>query len=302
MINTQRLLKNSRLCKAVTGSSPEELEALLPAFTKSIIRYRYQIRPKQERMRRLGGGRKGDLPTALDKLVFILIYLKVYPTFDVMAFLTDRQRSKCQRSVMQFLPTLEMALGRKLALPRRKISSPEEFFRAFPEAREVFLDGTERRVQKPKNLKRRAKLYSGKKKATTRKNIVMSDEKKRILVLTPTKSGRRHDKRIADKFQIIQNIPDQIPIWTDTGFMGIQHVHPNTVMPAKATKKRPLTLEQKENNRIISGIRVLSEHAIGGMKRFKAASDVYRNRLPNLDDTFNLLAAGLWNFHLQQTA
>ena len=177
MINTQRLLKNTRLCKAVTGSSPEELERLLPAFTKSLIRRQYQIKPKEQRKRKIGGGRRGDLPTQLHKLVFILIYLKVYPTFDVMAFLTNRQRSKCHRSVMQFLPVLEMALGRHLALPKRKITSVEEFLQAFPEAREVFLDGTERRVEKPKNLKRRAKLYSGKKKVTTRKNIVVSNEK-----------------------------------------------------------------------------------------------------------------------------
>ena len=131
---------------------------------------------------------------------------------------------------------------------------------------------------------------------------MVSNEKKRILILTPTKSGRRHDKRIADKFQIIQHIPEDVAIWTDTGFQGIQHRHPNAVMPAKATKKNPLTTDQKQNNRVIAGIRVLSEHAIGGMKRLKAASDIYRNRLPNLDDTFNLLAAGLWNFHLQQTA
>jgi hypothetical protein len=299
MINTKRLLTNTRLCKAVTGSSPEELERLLPAFSQSIIRYQYQIKPKQERKRKLGGGRRGDLPNALDKLVFILIYLKVYPTFDVMAFLTDRQRSKCQRSVMQFLPILEMTLGKHMSLPKRKIKSVEEFFQCFPEAKEVFLDGTERRVQKPRNLKKRAKLYSGKKKATTRKTIVMSDEKRRILLVTPTKSGRRHDKRIADKFQIVQNIPQDVTLWTDTGFQGIQHGHPNTVMPVKATKKKPLTAEQKENNRTIAGIRVLSEHAIGGMKRLKAASDIYRNKLPNLDDTFNFLAAGLWNFHLQ---
>ena len=301
MINTQRLLKNTRLCKAVIGSSPEELERLLPAFAKSLTQYRYQVKPKQERKRKIGGGRKGDLPTTLDKLVFILIYLKVYPTFDVMGFLTDRQRSKCQRSVMQFLPVLETALGRHLSLPTRKINSVEEFFQRFPEAKEVFLDGTERRVQKPKNLRKRAKLYSGKKKATTRKTIVVSNEQRRILVLTPAKSGRRHDKRIADKFQIIQNIPPNVTIWTDTGFQGIQHRHPNTVMPAKSTKKNPLTPDQKQNNRTIAGIRVLSEHAIGGMKRLKAASDVYRNKLPNLDDTFNFLAAGLWNFHLQQT-
>ena len=302
MINTHRLLKNPRLCKAVTGSSPEELKRLLPTFDQCLIQYHYQVKPKEERKRKIGGGRRGDHPLTLHKLVFILIYLKVYPTFDVMAFLTDRQRSKCQRSVMQFLPVLEMALGRHLVLPKRKINSIEEFFQRFPEAKEVFLDGTERRVQKPKNIKKRAKLYSGKKKATTRKTIVVSNEQRRILVLTPTKSGRRHDKRIADKFQIIQNIPSEVAIWTDTGFQGIQHMHPNTVMPTKATKKKPFTFDQKQNNRTIAGIRVLSEHAIGGMKRLKAAFDVYRNKLPNLDDTFNFLAAGLWNFHLQQTA
>ena len=235
----------------------------------------------------------------MDKLVFILMYLKTYPTFDVMGFLTGRQRSKCQYSVANLLPVLEMALGKHLVLPKRKISSPEEFFKLFPEIKEVFLDGTERRTQKPKNLKRRNKLYSGKKKATTRKTLVVSDEKRRILLLSPTKSGRRHDKRVADKFGIVSSIPQEVAVWTDTGFQGIQHLHQNTVMPKKAARGKPLTVAEKGNNKVIAGIRIVSEHAIGGMKRLKVAADVYRNRLPNLDDTFNLLAAGIWNFHLQ---
>lgn len=298
-MNTNRIFTNPRLTKALTGMSQAEFEHLLPAFEHAWHRIHRDI---PNRKRAVGGGKKGKLPTAADKLAFILLYLKCYPTYDLLGFLTGRERTRCCRSVQSLLPVLEMALGKKLALPKRRISSVDEFFRVFPEAKEIFLDGTERRVQKPKNLKKRAKLYSGKKKTTTRKNIIVSNERKRILVLTPTKSGRRHDKRIADKFQIVQNIPEDVVVWTDTGFQGIKHMHPNTVMPAKATKKKPLTQEQKENNRIISGIRVLSEHAIGGMKRMKAASDVYRNRLPNLDDTFNLLAAGLWNFHLAQTA
>ena len=299
-MKTNHIFTSERQGKALTGLGKEAFEALLPTFTKCLARYRYEIKPNRKRA--VGGGQKGALPTDADKLAFILMYLKIYPTYDVLAFLTDRQRSKCCESVQLLLPVLRMTLGRKLALPKRKITSVDEFFRLFPEAKEVFLDGTERRVQKPKNLKKRAKLYSGKKKATTRKTIVVSNEKKRILVLTPTKSGRRHDKRIADKFQIVQNIPEEVVIWTDTGFQGIQHRHPNTVMPTKATKNKPLTYDQKQNNRTIAGIRVLSEHAIGGMKRLKAASDVYRNKLPNLDDTFNLLAAGLWNFHLEQAA
>lgn len=301
-MNTKQLLGNKRLCLAITGLQPQELATLLPTFEACLTQYRYQERPGEQRLRALGGGRKGALPTTLDKLVFILLYLKVYPTFDVLSFLTGRVRSKCHRSVHQFLPVLELALGRQLVLPKRKITSVEEFYRLFPDAKDLFIDGTERRVEKPRTLKRRKKLYSGKKKATTRKTNVVSDERRRILILTPTKSGRRHDKRLLDKTGLVAHIPPEITLWTDTGFQGLQHQHPNLVIPKKATKKSPLTEEERLNNQLISGLRVISEHAIGGMKRLKAASDVYRNKTANFDDRLTFLAAGLWNFHLQQTA
>lgn len=298
-MQTHKIFTNDRRCKALTGLSVAEFNALLPVFGQALTAYRCQLRP--DRQRAVGGGRKGDLPTDADKLAFVLMYLKIYPTYDVMGLLTDRQRTRCCDSIKLLLPVLEMALGRKLALPKRKITSVEEFLVRFPEVKDVFLDGTERKVQKPRNLKRRKRLYSGKQKTTTRKSLVLSDEKRRVLVLTPAKSGRRHDRRIADKYQLPERIPDSVALWTDTGFQGVQRQHPNTVMPAKATKLRPLTDDQKRGNALISGIRIISEHAIGGIKRFNAATAVYRNRLPNLDDAFMLLSAGLWNFHLQQT-
>lgn len=298
-MNTTGIFTNPRLTKALTGLSRGEFEALLPAFG---VAWYVAHKTKPKRQRRVGGGKKGKLPTSADKLAFILLYMKCYPTFDLMGFLTGRERTRCCRSVQDLLPVLETAMGRHLVLPKRKISSPEEFFRLFPETKDVFIDGTERRVQKPKSLKKRNRLYSGKKKTTTRKTVIVSNDKKQILLMTQAKSGRRHDKRIADKAGVIQAIPQDISIWTDTGFQGIARQHQDTVMPAKATKNHPLTFDQKQNNRAISSIRVISEHAIGGYKRFKAAADIYRNRLPNLDDTFSFLAAGLWNFHLAQAA
>ncbi len=38
---------------------------------------------------------------------------------------------------------------------------------------------------------------------------------------------------------------------------------------------------------------MVSEHAIAGYKRFKATSDTYRNKLPNMDDTMNGVCAAL---------
>lgn len=285
---------------AVLGVTRDEFFQLLPVFSKCLQEYRIELRPN--RLRKVGGGRKGDLPTDEDKLIYILMYMKLYPTYDALAVLANHYRSKCGDSVKLLLPVLEKTLGRHLVLPKRHGHSLEEIFQQHPEIKDIFIDGSERPVQKPKNIKKRNKLYSGKKKATTRKVIIVSDERRRIHYMSKTKSGRRHDKRIADKEGIFSGIPPDIVVWTDSGFQGAQHQHAHTIMPAKARKNNPLTAQQKEENRIISAIRVVSEHAIGGFKRFKAASDIHRNKLPNFDDLLTEVSIGLWNFHLAQRA
>ena len=300
MINTKQIFSQSRVTQATLGVSLDEFQKLLPVFSKCLVDYRIQITP--HRKRAVGGGKKGDLPTAEDKLLYILLYLKLYPTYDALSVLVDHCRSKCGDSVKFFLPVLEMTLGRKLALPKRHGHSLEEIFRQHPEIKDIFMDGTERQVQKPKNLKKRNKLYSGKKKATTRKTVILSDERKYIHYMSKTKSGRRHDKRLADKEELITGLPPDVALWVDTGFQGAKKQHDKTVMPEKATKNNPLTKRQKENNRLISSFRVVSEHAIGGFKRFKATADIYRNKLPNLDDLMTEVSIGLWNFHLKQAA
>jgi hypothetical protein len=299
LLPTKFTVRGDRMCKALTGSSIAEFKELVILFEPCLIAYRHIRKPT--RMRKLGGGIKGALPTTADKLFFILMYLKCYPTFDVMSFLCHLDRGKCCKWVKFLLPVLEMTLKRSLDLPKRKIRSVEEFMEAFPEAKDVFIDGTERRVQRPKNKKEQNKLYSGKKKATTRKNVVITNEHKKIMVLSKTKSGRRHDKRIVDKEELITGIPPDVSKWTDTGFQGLQKTHQNVIMPMKSSKNKPLTQQQKDENRLISSIRVVNEHAIAGIKRLKAASDIYRNKLANMDDTFMLLSAGLWNFHLKHS-
>lgn len=295
-MNISFLKRSDRLSAAITGLTYKEFELLIPEFgwnLKEVLATR-----RSDRERKVGAGPKGKLPTNEEKLCLVLFYLKAYTTYDIVGFMFNLDRSNAYRDIQLYMKVLEKTLRRKLQLPERKINSIDEFFERFPEAKEVFADAYERRVQKPVNKKRRSKLYSGKKKAPTRKNMVVTTADKRILILSPTNSGRRHDKRLADKYDVVRYIPPSIPIYTDTGLQGIQKLHANTIMPHKATKKHPLTYEQKEMNHLVSGIRVVVEHAIAGIKRYKASSDIYRNRLPNLDDTLQLLSAGLWNYHI----
>jgi hypothetical protein len=178
------------------------------------------------------------------------------------------------------------------------VPSVDEFLRKFPEAKDLFIDGTERPRRRPKKGKAQKKHYAGKKKRPTRKNIVWVDEKKRILLLSPTKHGRLHDKKASDKNGGLHFVPEGIHVWMDTGFLGHQRDHPNVHMPKKASKKHPLTEQQREKNRIISGLRIVVEHAIGGMKRYGAAADICRNH-HGWDDELMGVCAGLWNFHLK---
>ena len=243
-MNTTSLFKNNRLCKALTGVSVEELKNLLPSFEEALKRERKLRKP--ERKRAVGAGQKGTLHKAEQKLVFILIYLKTYPTFDVLGFLTGRERSRACRWVHRLLPVVEHALGRHAVLPKRQIRTPEEFFELFPEAKDAFIDGTERRVEKPKKKKKQNKLYSGKKKGTTRKNIIVADEKRRVLVLSPTKSGRRHDKRLADKV-LSQNIYRKMSPLGETPDSRESSV--STAIPSCRTKQPRSTLSPTNRNK-----------------------------------------------------
>lgn len=281
--------------KALIGMSLQEFNGLVPAFEHEL---RHYAASKPNRKRKVGGGKRGHLKTPQDKLFFILFYLKTYPTFDVLAFFSNKSRGRSCEAAHLYLHILEKVLGRKIVLPERKITSVEEFLRKFPEVKDVFVDGTERRIQRPKKPKSNKRQYSGKKKCHTRKNIVVADEQKRILLVSPTKPGRRHDKRLADRIHLMKHIPGNIGVWGDSGFQGIQEHHPNTLVAKRGRKNRPLTAAEKRENRVISSFRIVAEHAIGGMKRYRIMTDTLRNKIGIFDDRIAVVTAGIWNYHL----
>lgn len=296
-MNIKKAFKNERLIKALTGMRKEEFEYLASMFEEILF-----IESKnKKRKREIGAGRHGVFRNAKEKLFFILLYIKIYPTYDVASFIFQADRAQPCRWVKKFLPILEKVLGRACVLPKRKISSVEEFFSKFPDAKDIFIDGTECGIQRPKATKRQERKYSGKKKKHTRKHIIATDVRKRVLLVSPTKDGRRHDKRCLDKTNWLSGVPPGTTLWVDTGFCGIEHEIDKNVLimrPKKNSKRNPLTHIQKQENHYISSIRMVVENAISGIKRFNSLSHVFRNR-KGQDDKFFLIASGLWNLHLQ---
>jgi hypothetical protein len=122
---------------------------------------------------------------------------------------------------------------------------------------------------------------------------VVCDEKSRILLVSPRDRDRCHDLKCLKKWAIGTYIPKEVVIWVDKGFKGLRALCNNKVMmPHKKPPKGRLSADPREENKIISGLRIVAEHAIGGMKRLNCLSDVYRNRRGQ-DDRMMSIAGGI---------
>ena len=122
MLDLERVKRDDRLLRALTGLNLKALTALQPSFAQALAEAPIPRRSQQPRERSVGGGRKPRLASVEDKLIYILVYFKCYPTFDLVGLLFDLDRSQANRWMHRLQPVLEAALGQQLALPKRKLS------------------------------------------------------------------------------------------------------------------------------------------------------------------------------------
>jgi hypothetical protein len=131
------------------------------------------------------------------------------------------------------------------------------------------------------------------------------------LFLGYTVAGSIHDYRLfKEEFAVDEAWFATFKLWVDLGYLGIQKSY-NALfisIPHKKPRKSKsnpnpsLTEEQKAENRDISRVRVVVEHAIGGMKRFAILVNKFRNRKAQFVDTVAVVGAGLWNWKLARNA
>jgi hypothetical protein len=295
-MNIEKLLAHPRAIRAVTSLDAAEFEQLVFPFEKEWrkVQRRSLTQRGTERIRALGAGRKGRLESPRHKLLFILMYFKLYPLQEVMALLFGFNQSEANRWIHKLTPLLEKALGRRLELPAR---APADLARVLSEcpALEFVLDGVERPVRRPKDNDRQNGHYSGKKKRHSVKNLVVTSQG-RIKGLSRTAPGSVHDKKMAD--QTGWRWPQRSRLLQDTGFQGYAPPGVEVLMPKKKPKGRPLTKIWKQINRAISRLRVPVEHAIAGVKRCRIVADIYRNFKAGFEDAVMLTACGLHNFRV----
>ena len=163
------------------------------------------------------------------------------------------------------------------------------------EKKNFSIDGTERRRQRPKDQEEQKRFYSGKKKAhTVKNNVIVTLGKRRLEYLGRTWEGKKHDKSISDEEG--HEFPKGSILYKDTGFQGYEPAGVETRQPKKKPRGGELTVEEQEQNSLISKIRVIVEHVLSGVKRCRIVKDVFRNTKNRFDDLVMEIACGLHNF------
>lgn len=236
MINYNDLKTNPKNFLAATGLKIDEFEQLKKGFKEAYEKVYGENRTKEgkERKRNKGGGVKGQLDKEEDKLLFILIYQKTNQLQTMQALQFGMSQPQANYWIHHLMPVLKEILKIQGLAPEReaeKVATSEMIKEGILE---LAIDGTERRIQRPKNGEKQQENYSGKTKTHAEKNIVLIDETtKKVIYLSPTIAGKIHDKKAIDELDIIYPVNSSLD--KDTGFQGYE---PENILNRQPKKNR----------------------------------------------------------------
>jgi DDE superfamily endonuclease len=233
---------------------------------------------RPDRVRALGGGDGFDLTTA-DQLLLTVVWLRQYPTNEVLGFLFGVSDSTASRARARCLPVLERAGRDTMRMPdpgaarRKRLPA----LLADTPGLAVVIDSFEQRTQRPK--RRQRAYYSGKKRAHTLKSQVAVDEESgRFVDVSDSVPGRWADIKLLERSRVLKRLPAGVGALGDLGYVGIGRLHESGACPRRKPRGKPRPPEDVRYNRAFSRRRIVVGHAIGRLRRFRAAADRNRHR------------------------
>ena len=211
-----------------------------------------------------------------------------------------------------------MGLSPAFGLPEDKL----DLFGTYKKMMTIFdllfkIDGTHVQTLRPVDSgERRSRYsgerrsrYSGKKKFCSFNSNVSVTGRGLIWHIGKSAEGSAGDITLLREdmpdFSPFKKLGVKIPLFMDKGYAGVQKdIKGDHMVPMIPKKNKPksgklggLTQKERDRNRMISGIRVSVEHAIGRIKQHGRVAGPYAGTIEDFGQNLNL-AAGLANFHL----
>jgi hypothetical protein len=164
----------------------------------------------------------------------MLVYHKTKPWHTAHALPCGVSQPQAHSWMQHVLPSLRDTLDALGMKPERAARRGAHHPLALAGGPAVALDGTERRRQRPADATKHKEHDSGKTKTPTDKNLLLVNEQTgKVVSLSPTVAGTRHDKKMADEAAIAY--PANAPLAKETGVQGSE---PEGVLSRQSQKNR----------------------------------------------------------------
>jgi transposase len=264
----------------MTGLHVTEFDGLVKDVLPAFMTAETQRLSRPQRRREPGGGRSAELD-GRNQLLLTAVWLRQYPTHEVLGYLFGVSDSTVSRILARVLPLLEQAGRDTMRLPdpgRKRRRSLDELLRDTPELA-VIVDSFEQKVQRPRATDERDSWYSSKKRAHTAKSqIAVDEESGRIVDVSLSVKGRVHDLTLLKQSHLLARLPEGVGALGDLGYQGIRDLHPLAACPRKKpwgkAKARPA--EDIAYNRAFSQRRIVVENTINRLRRYQALAQTDR--------------------------
>ena len=285
MFDYETLTRYPGAFRSLSGMTTDEFDNLLTAYRGAHARRQRRSRTTRQglpRQRAAGAGHPHDHDDR-HRLLMALVWLRVYPTYELLGFFFDLHKRNAQLNVRDVLATLDTLDDFPFDRPgrdRKKLHAVAEVMAAFPEVR-VVIDSKEQRVNRPTVYDAQKPYYSGKKKAHTVKTQVVVDPCGRIeSVGDSVPGGANHDLPLLCGSGVLEQLAEGEAAMVDKGYVGLRNYYPDVpvVIPFKASRNHPLTEEQKAYNREVARYRIVVEHTLAQLNRFTVLRQVFRGQ------------------------
>ena len=264
----------------LTGQRLNEFEGLLDDVLPRFGEAEIARLSRPGRQRAIGGGRDSELD-GRDQVLLTVIWLRQYPTHEVLGYLFGVSDSTVSRVIGRVLPLLEQAGRDTMRLPdpgRKRRRSLDQLLHDTPELA-VVVDSFEQRVQRPQDPTERDDWYSHKKRAhTVKSQVAVDDTTGQIVDVADSVEGRKHDMNLLKQSRLLDRLPPGVGCLGDLGYQGIRDLHPLGACPRKKPwgKHQPRPSEDGAYNRAFSQRRIVVENSISRLRRYQALAQTDR--------------------------
>ena len=266
---------------SVTGLRVAEFDELLADVLPSYANQAYQRLERPDRQRAVGAGHPFEL-NERDQILLTVVWLRVYPTHEVLGYLFGVSDSTVSRVIQRVLPVLEQAGRDTMRLPdpgKKRRRTLDQLLRETPELA-VVIDTFEQRVQRPRDKDDADGWYSGKKKQHTLKSQVAVDEDTgQVVDIADSVAGCTADVNLLVQSGLLNRLPDGVGGIGDSAYQGIARHHPRGLgaSPRKKPWGKPRPPEDTAFNTAFSRRRIIVENTIGRMRRYQSITQTDRN-------------------------